>query len=180
MWGGIGNLIEEIKRCEAAGATMSAVAMAYICIDTMAFLGMPEDKEIQSSKEFVDWVDTYLKGHADQPYQYRGIDVYAARCSVLHTFGSEAALHRANPDIKLFGYHDGGKHAYNAEIDPRLVIIGTASFLNDVILAVEAFLRACQQSEALRSRVGLRLEKVLQLSPLARSMVKEGDAKPSA
>ena len=169
MWNGVRDLIGEIKRCEATKATMAAVAMAYICIDTMAFLGMPENKEAQSRDDFIDWVNTYLKGHTDQPYQYSGKDVYAARCSVLHTFGSEAAFHRNDPNIKLFGYHNGGKHAYDAAIDKRLVIIGTASFLNDVILAVQAFLTDCKQDEALRSRVEQRLQKVLQVSPIFRA-----------
>jgi hypothetical protein len=57
-------------------------------------------------------VDAYLKGHEDQPYQYRGLDVYGARCALLHAFGSEGDYHQQCPDAKKFGYHDGGKHAY--------------------------------------------------------------------
>jgi len=36
MWGAIKGLIDEIKTCEKAGATKSAVAMAFVCMDTMA------------------------------------------------------------------------------------------------------------------------------------------------
>ncbi len=89
-WNSIVGLIEEIKRSEGAGATMSAVAMAYICIDTMALLAIQENKTSQTRDDFISWVDTYLKAHDEQPYQYRGIDVYAGRCAVLHAFGSEA------------------------------------------------------------------------------------------
>ena len=35
LWAGITGLVKEIKRCEEAGAVAAAVAMAYICIDTM-------------------------------------------------------------------------------------------------------------------------------------------------
>ena len=49
MWDAITGLIAEVKRCEEAGATTAAVAMAFIAIDTMAFLGLPEERD--SSRE---------------------------------------------------------------------------------------------------------------------------------
>jgi hypothetical protein len=106
--------------------------MAYVCIDTMAFLSLPADQDKQGRSDFIAWCDAYLKGHEDQPYQYRGMDVYGARCALLHAFGSEVDFHEKYPEAKKFGYHDGGKHAYDAAQDERLVIIGTASFINDV------------------------------------------------
>lgn len=166
MWDGVKTLIAEIQTCEQAGATASAVAMAYICIDTMAFLSLPAARNTQTRADFIAWVNTYLKGHHDQPYQYRGIDVYGARCAVLHAFGSEADFHERNPGALKFGYHDGGKHAYDAAINKELVIIGTASFLEDVIRAVHAFLEACGADADLRQRVEARLPQILATLPL--------------
>jgi len=161
MWSAISGLVAEIKRCEAAGATTAAVVMTFICIDTMAFLSLPPEREKQYQNDFIVWVDTYLKGHEDQPYQYRGLDVYGARCALLHAFGSEADYHQKKPDAKKFGYHDGEKHAYDPAQDEYLVIIGTASFLNDVAHAVGAFCEACKADSDLRTRVEGRLPKVL-------------------
>ena len=163
-WAGITGLVKELKRCAAAGATAAAVIMAYICIDAMAYLSMPADKSEQTRQDFIAWVDGYLKAHPDQPYQYQGLDVYAARCAVLHAFGSEAALHRTDPKIRRFGYNDGGKHL----LDPtkNLVLIATASFLNDLVTAVEAFLQACEEDPVLRARVEARLPKLLQSFPI--------------
>ena len=45
MWAAITGLLAEIKRCEAAGATTAAVAVAYVCIDTMAFLSLPVNQD---------------------------------------------------------------------------------------------------------------------------------------
>ncbi len=140
--------------------------MSYVCIDTMAFLSLPVEKESQGRTDFISWVDTYLKGHETQPYQYRGLDVYGARCAVLHAFGAEADFHQKYPDAKKFGYHDGGKHAYDPNIDKKLVIIGTASFLNDVVRAVGAFMEECENNAALRQRVEARLPKVLANFPI--------------
>jgi len=159
---------------------MPAVVMAYICIDTMAFLSMPDGQEAQTRSDFIAWVDAYLKAHQDQLYQYRGIDVYAARCAVLHAFGSEADLHRKDPSIILFGYHDGGMHFYNPAIDPRLVIIGTAEFLNDVMIGVSSFLDACKTDQGLRARVEGRLPKVLATFPFPHTPPGQSSARSAA
>lgn len=161
MWTGVMHLVEQVKTCEKAGATASALAMAYVCIDTMAFLALPAGREKQGRQDFIAWVDAYLVGHPDQPYQYSGVDVYGARCAVLHAFSSEVDYHQLNPYAKTFGYHDGGKHAFDPAVNQRLVIIGTASFLNDVIKATESFMRACLMNADLRDRVEGRLPKVL-------------------
>lgn len=167
MWDGIKHLIGEIKKCEQAGATAAAVAMAYICIDTMAFLALPVGRDRQGRTDFIAWVDAYLKGAAEQPYQYRGIDVYGGRCAVLHAFGSEVDYHQTNPDAMKFGYHDGGKHAFDPQVDPRLVILGTASFLNDIVCAVGSFLEACKTDKDLHARVEARLPTVLATYPIS-------------
>jgi hypothetical protein len=112
------------------------------------------------------WVDTYMEGHPEQPYQYRGLDMYGARCALLHAFGSEANYHQDNPDAKTFGYHDGGKHALDPQVSERLVIIGTASLMNDFIHAVGAFLEACKADPDLRARVEGRLPRVLATFPV--------------
>jgi hypothetical protein len=166
MWKPIGGLIQEIKRCEGAGATTAALALCYVCIDTMAFLALPADREKQGKADFMQWVDTYLTQHPDQPYQYDGVDVYGARCAVLHAFGSEVDFHQQYPDAKNFGYHDGGLHAYDPAVDDKLVLIGTASFINDVVHAVSAFLSACKEDADLRVRVESRLPRVLETFPV--------------
>lgn len=168
MWDGVKTLVQEIQICEKAGATSAAVAMAFICVDTMAYLSLPAGRETQTRADFISWVDSYLKGHQDQPYQYRGIDVYGARCAVLHTFGADADFHDRNPDAKKFGYHDGGKHAYDPTVNGGLVIIGTASFLSDVISAVQSFMEVCLQDRDLRERVERRLPKVMANLPLSK------------
>lgn len=166
MWDALSGLIAEIKRCEAAEATMAGVAMVYVGIDVMSFLALPAGRESQRKADFIAWVDAYMKGHPEQPYQYQGLDVYGARCALLHSFGSEATFHQDNPEAKTFGYHDGGKHALDANVSERLIIIGTASLLDDFIRAVGVFLEAAKVDLDLRARVEARLPKVLATFPV--------------
>jgi hypothetical protein len=178
MWAGITGLVREVKQCEAAGFTMAALALAYVGIDTMAYLAMPADQSEQTRQDFIAWVDTYLKAHADQPYQYRGLDVYAARCGVLHAFSAEAGLHRRDLEIRVFGYHSGGKH-FMVE-SPKTVFIGTASLLNDIVIAIEGFLKACEDDASLRARVVARLPNLLQTFPILTPYPSRSGGSPSA
>ena len=164
-WKPIIGLVTELKRCDECGITTASVAMAFICMDTLASLSRPQEKEKVTRADFKEWVDTHLKAHPDQPYQYRGKDVYAARCAFLHTYGSEASLHEEDPDTIKFAYHDGGQHYYNPEEERSLVLIGTKSFINDVVHGVESFTRACKADSSLRTRVEARLPNVLNMMP---------------
>ena len=164
-WQAIEGLVSEMKRCDESGLITASVAMAFVCIDSLANLGRPEDKARVTRSDFKGWVDEHLKGHTDQPYQYRGMDVYAARCAFLHTYGSESELHQEEPSTIKFGYHDGGMHQYNPEIDPSFVIIGTRSFTNDVAQAVGSFLNKCRSDSFLRNRVEQRLDGFLKQFP---------------
>ncbi len=164
-WKAVTGLVKELKCCDQLGLTTASISMAYICIDTLASLARPIDKKKVTCADFKEWVDKYLKVHTDQPYQYRGKDVYAARCAFLHTYGTDAELHDKEPDTIKFGYHDYGENKYNPKVEARLVLIGTKSFVNDVVIATESFLRECQKDQTLRKRVESRLPKVLQVLP---------------
>ncbi len=164
-WKAISGLVAELKRCDQCGAPTASIAMSYICIDALANLARPIEKTKVTRDDFKQWVERYLKCHSDQPYQYRSKDLYAARCALLHTYGAEAELHDKDPDTIKFGYHDGGRHEYNPSVEPRLVLIGSKSLVNDVVAAVESFLQECKKDEILKERVESRLSSVLQMLP---------------
>ena len=50
MWKGVSDLSIELKKCEDVGSTTGALAMAFICLDTLAFLAMEEDKPEQTKR----------------------------------------------------------------------------------------------------------------------------------
>lgn len=167
-WQALVHIVDEIKQCDANNITTASIAMSYVCIDALANLSRPAEKAKATRKDFIDWADAYIDAHPDQPYKYRGKDIYAARCALLHNFSSEAELHEDDPDTIKFSYHDGGKHYYDPNVDPRLVLIGAKSFVNDVVTAVEKFMDACRANSNLMGLVESRLDKVLAKIPVPR------------
>lgn len=163
---GVMGLLNEIRRCQDAGATVATAIMVYVGIDAMAFLSMPAGQDQQGRQDFIAWVDQYLKAAPESTYQYDGPDVYGARCAMLHTYTIEADYHQQNPGVKRFGYHDGGQHAYNSEIDDNLVIIGINSLVHDFAGAVGAFVQAMVGDIALRERVADRIPRVVERLPV--------------
>jgi len=164
---GLMGLLTEITRCQDAGAVTATAVMVYIGIDVMAFLSMPAGQDKQGRQDFIAWVNQYLRAAPESTYQYEGRDVYGARCALLHSYAVEADYHQQNPDVKKFGYHDGGKHAYNRAIDDRLVIIGINSLVYDFIGAFEAFVRSMMADAGLRGRVAERIPRIVDVFPFS-------------
>ncbi|WP_253860364.1 hypothetical protein [Aeromonas sp. CU5] len=164
-WLSIVGMISELKKCDELGVITASLAMGFIAIDTLANLTRDEGKARATRSDFQNWVDCYLKAAPEQPYKYRGKDVYAARCAFLHSYSSDAELHDKDNDLIKYIYHDGGKHVFNPEINNKLVIIATRSFVYDIICAANNFMAECEINFKLRSIVESRLDTILQFTP---------------
>ncbi len=162
---GIMGLLREIRQCQDAGAVTATAVMVYIGIDLMAFLSMPIGQDKQTRQDFIEWVNQYLQAEPESAYNYDGRDVYGARCALLHTYGVEAGYHEQNPDVKKFGYHDGGPHIYDPAINDRLVIIGINTLVHDFVRAVQAFVQCMGTDTDLRLRVAGRIPRVIDVFP---------------
>ncbi len=157
-------MLGEAHKAHNAGATIAALAMLYIGIDTMAWLSLPVGQSKQGRLDFCRWVDTYLKTDADQQYHYAGKDVYAARCAVLHMFATLSDLHRESPPPKKFGYLDNGPHRADGG---EVVLISVAVLLRDFSRAVARFTIAMQSDAELKRRVDSRINELLNTTRIA-------------
>jgi len=70
----------------------SAVVLILSAIDTMAYLAMPETQEDVTRKDFVEWAEKYIRFPGRE--QLTGLDLYGARCAMLHSFGAQSRLSR--------------------------------------------------------------------------------------
>jgi hypothetical protein len=163
---GIMSLIAEIKKCEEADATLAAIALCFICIDAMAYAAMPPHQTKNTGQDFMDWVDKYLKADMQQPYQYDGKDIWAARCGYLHTFSASSDYHEKHEGIVTLSYHDGTGHIFDKAITPDLVVLGVQSFSDDITKAVLAFLTEANDDVDRQSVVTHRLDSFFASYPI--------------
>jgi hypothetical protein len=160
------QLLSEISKAQDAGATVAALAMIYVGIDTMALLSCPVGQDSQTRSDFIGWVDRYLKADPASEYEYEGIDVYAARCAVLHSYGSVAALHSGSNPPRKFGYTDNGPHRKDEAA--KFVLVSVAVLIHDFSKAMETFVSVIKNDPELKRRVDSRIKSLLLTSLLDR------------
>ena len=163
-WAVLRGLTEQIKQCDKQGLVTPSIAMSFVCIDAMASLARPLEKQKVTRKDFIDWCDKYLKSNHQQQYQYSGKDVYAARCALLHTYGTTAELHEKS-DIIKFLYHDCQSFTHQLYAEEHTVAISTKSLVVDVCNAVESFISECTSSVSLGDLVISRLNEIITVVP---------------
>ena len=163
-WAVLRGPTEQIKQCDAQGLVTPSIAMSFICIDAMAGLARPSDKSRVTRVDFIDWCDKYLKSNAEQQYQYSGKDVYAARCALLHTYGTTAELHDKS-NIMKFLYHDCNSLTHKLYVEENTVAISTKSLVIDVCNAVDSFIAECTSNASLGNLVISRLDEIITVVP---------------
>lgn len=75
--------------------------LIYSCIDILGWLDRPKEKLDNTREDFVNWVERYMD--PDSSLKCSALDLYAARCSVLHTnTPSSSYLFRDGKAKKIF------------------------------------------------------------------------------
>ena len=90
----LGNLIsldDAVERCLAAKLILPALTLLYAGIDVVASLERVPDEGTRAS--FTWWVDSYLL--KAKPLACTALELYAARCGILHTFTAKSDLSRS-------------------------------------------------------------------------------------
>lgn len=99
---------------------------------------MPLGQKDVEKKYYIAWVERYMKTSPNQLYQYEGIDVYGARCGIIHRYGVESRLSEQGK-CKIFGYHNGSEHHYKPSVRKDMVMISILRFINDFLKAWKIF-----------------------------------------
>ena len=88
------------------------LVVLFSSIDTMGLLDASPFQIDATGDSFKNWVKKYLLQNPD--IEFSDVDLWAARCSVLHTFTSESKLSR-NGQAKQLQYYGGDKSSEQAQ-----------------------------------------------------------------
>jgi len=164
----VDSLCGDIKKARDNGIFAGAIILVLSAIDAMAFLSMPLEQREVHRRDYVDWVNKYLKADTKQPYQYEGVDLYGARCAIVHRYGHKSRLSESGK-CKVFFYHNGSEHIYNPRKEPSVVGISRNRLINDFFKAVANFLHDIGQDDDLKARVDSRIEELFIISKKEKS-----------
>jgi hypothetical protein len=116
----------------------SAVKLIFSGIDTMAYLSMPANQEDVGRKDFVSWVERYIKFPCKE--QLTGLDLYAARCAMLHTYGARSKLSREGK-CRMVCYMDKGIPEIRSKPHVNdLVIVSVPALADSFFRGIDEFL----------------------------------------
>jgi hypothetical protein len=114
-----------IDLCLENSLLMPALVLIYNGIDTFAALSRPVTKDKVTRQDFISWCDRYLLPVSS--LECSGLDLYAARCGILHTYTAVSDLSNGNEAAELHYYLGSiNKEKYQKIIDskyPNKVVI---------------------------------------------------------
>ena len=93
----IRQLKDSIEDCISKGRVLSCLTLLYSAIDIFASLERQPNEGTRGS--FLRWVDTYMLPNG--ALQFSSIDLYAARCGIVHAFSAESDLSRNGKARKI-------------------------------------------------------------------------------
>jgi len=74
--------------------------LTYATIDIMAWLDRDKNHQDVQPSDFIRWVETYLLPNSQ--LSCTAIDLYAARCSLIHSYSAESRLSREGRASEIF------------------------------------------------------------------------------
>lgn len=94
------ELLTAIEACLKARLVTPGLLLLYAGIDIMAWLNRPESHADVTRSDFIEWVDNYLLPSKGLPCS--AIDLFAARCSLIHSYSAESRLSREGQAKEVF------------------------------------------------------------------------------
>lgn len=142
----------------------SAVILIYAGIDAMAFLTLPEAQEDVTRKEFIEWVDKYI--HFNGEEQLSGIELYAARCGMLHNYSAFSRLTRKG-NLRIIGYVDeAGIEVMTDKDVPNLAIVSIKALARAFSRGVQRYVNDLHGNPQAINLVRQRVSSLVQVTDL--------------
>ena len=128
------GLVAGVKHCLTGHFIGSALVLCYSLIDTMAWLGLPDGRDKVGRKDFMNWADKYVLPNGG--LECTAVDLYSARCGVVHSMSPESQLSRSGNATELV-YSWGSQKPYPSAKLRRVGITRSMIHVDTLCNAVE-------------------------------------------
>src|SRR2546429_1002151 len=107
-----------MQLCLDSGLREDALTLIYSAVDTLGFVNSPSNQKWASEDSFEKWSDQYLlpalRPVLGEPL--RSVDLYSARCGILHTSSSSSRL-GASGNAREIWYQFRGESGVNLTLN---------------------------------------------------------------
>jgi len=142
----------------------SAVILILSGIDAMAYIAMPASQDDVTRSDFVRWAEQYIKFPCSE--QLTGLDLYGARCAMLHNYGTASELSRKGK-CRQVGYMDKSvpEVRFNPKVSKDLVLVSVPALADAFFSGADKFLVDVFGDKNKASIAEQRLRKLVQAIP---------------
>ena len=138
----------------------AAVILAYCGIDTMASLMRPADNPQVNREGFVEWVENFMDFRNENGPT--GLELYAARCGILHANMAESKLSIAGK-VRMIGYVDKAAEPVLTDKNvENMILLSTTHLVGIMAEGVLKSWRSIKESQELLFLVHERLNRLFQ------------------
>lgn len=165
----IKQLLDTIDVNFKAKAILPSLILIYSCIDIMAWLNRDKTHTDNVRSDFKSWVGNYLL--RDSGLNYDANDLYAARCSILHSYTPESKLSRQGEAKMIFyswGVADGKqlqKYIDKSSLRDKAIVLHIDTLISALNIAVQHYNKALSKNYSLCKLVYKRSNKFFQNVP---------------
>ncbi len=142
----------------------SAVILILSGIDAMAYIAMPVGQDAVTRGDFVGWAKQYIKFPCSE--QLTGIDLYGARCAMLHNYGPASELSRKGKCRQVL-YMDKSipEVLFNPNVSKDLVLVSVPALTDAFFSGVDKFFVDLFADKKKAPIAEQRLKKLVQATP---------------
>ena len=119
------HIVSDIRFCLENKRMVAGAQLLMSAIDIASGIERPREKLDTDRADFIPWADRYLTLSGPE-YTLRGVDLYAARCGLLHGYTAKAKLIRQGKVVML-GWLDDMVPPVRANEDQSLVLASLAA-----------------------------------------------------
>jgi hypothetical protein len=159
-----GAIYDGIKRgitvCMENDCYASAVILLFSGMDAMANLSLPVSQAEVTGADFIAWCDKYIRMPGNE--QLTGIELYSARCAVLHTYGVDSKLTRKGTARRL-AFMDVSipEVRFDPNVDPTFAIVSVAALALAFFGGIDRFIGDLFSDPARKPDAEYRLNQLL-------------------
>jgi hypothetical protein len=157
----VGGMKRDIEVVMDNRCFRAALILIYAGLDAMACLDMPEKQEDVQRKDFISWVGRYVRFSCVE--QISALELYAARCGMLHSYGVESRLTREGK-ARMIGYVDASEPEviFHRAIEPRLVLLSIEGLRDAFFNGIATYFKDLVQNAEKRRIAAPRILKLVQ------------------
>lgn len=158
------GILNGINLCLSAECLVSGVALIFCGIDSLAALTRPVDVADTSRSVFIKWIERFLLPGSG--LACTALDLYAARCGVIHTHSAVSDFQRQGSARSLiYEWRQGPRASVKVPLPPGAITIEVEGLQEAFKTAVRRFLMEADTDAEIRARVRHHLMTLLCYRP---------------